>query len=294
MAPPMNDLVGESRRHPILAPLEEIRGTDPAPEQNLVEQAARSGSVQSVDRALKLLELLSEYDHGCRLSHLGRQAGLSPSTTHRLLTTLEKRRHVQFDAISGRWHVGIAMLGIGSAFLRRSSFVPLAHPYLQRLRDQTKETVNLGMADDGEITLVSQIPSRQIVRTIGRIGARVPMTSSAMGKAILATYPAEDIGDILGFRRMMKRTPRSITRPDALLRELESVRHNGYAVDNAEHRRNVRCIADVVYNDRAEVVCAISVSGQIERMPPERMETLARCVIETAQKITAALGGVSA
>lgn len=256
-----------------------------------MDEAARSGSVQSVDRAMFLLELLSQHDEGCRLSQLGREAGLSPSTTHRLLTTLEKRRHVQFDPRTARWHIGLAMLNIGSAFLRRASFVSLAQPFLQRLRDQTKETANLGMADDGEITLVSQVPSRQIVRSIGRIGGRVPMTSSAMGKAILSTYPSEDIEEIIELRRMFRMTSHSITRLDALRLELEAVRANGYAIDNAENRSNVRCIAGVVYNERAEAICAISISGQLDRMPAERIDQLAPYVVGTARKITAAVTG---
>lgn len=259
--------------------------------QNVMDEAFRSGSVQSVDRAMFLLELLSQHDEGCRLSQLVREAGLSSSTTHRLLTTLEKRRHVQFDPRTRRWHIGFAMLNIGSAFLRRASFVSLAQPFLQRLRDQTKETANLGMADDGEIMLVSQIPSRQIVRSVGRIGGRVPMTSSAMGKAILSTYPAEDIDGIIGMLRMAGKTPHSIIQLDALWAELEMVRTNGYAIDNAESRSNVRCIAGVVYNEQAEAICAISISGQLDRMSRQRIEQLAPCVIETAQKITSAVGG---
>lgn len=254
-------------------------------------ESERTGSVQSVERAMLLLEILSLHHEGCRLSQLGREAGLSPSTTHRLLTTLEKRRHVQFDATSGRWNIGLAMLTIGAASVRRTTIVSVAQPYLHHLRDHAKETTNLGMADDGQITLVSQIPSRQIARTISPIGGRVPMTSSAMGKAILSTYPLDDIDEVVGLHRLIRRTSRSIVRADHLRRELDRARMEGYAIDNAEINKNVRCVASAVFNDKAEAICAISVSGQLDRMSSERVRELAPRVIDTALKITNAIGG---
>jgi len=254
-------------------------------------ETERSGSVQSVERAMTLLEILSCHHEGCRLSQLGREAGLSPSTTHRLLTTLEKRRHVQFDPTSGRWNIGLAMLTIGAASVRRTTIVSVAQPYLHHLRDYAKETANLGMADDGQITLVSQIPSRQISRTISPIGGRVPMTSSAMGKAILSTYPVDDIEEVVSLRRMIKRTSHSIVRTEHLRRELDLARMEGYAMDNAEIDKNVRCVASAVFDDNAEAICAISISGQLDRMSPERVRELAPRVIDTALKITQALGG---
>lgn len=262
-------------------------------ETNVQDESERSGSVQSVDRAMVLLELLSQQSEGCRLSQLGRDAGLPASTTHRLLTTLEKRRHVQFDHATGRWNIGLGMLTIGAASIRRSAFVSVAQPFLHLLRDRTKETANLGMADDGEITLISQIPSRQIVRSIGVVGGRVPMTSSAMGKAILSTYPSDDIDELIYLRRPTKHTPRSILRLDVLRRELKLARERGYAVDDAENQSNVRCIASVVFNERGEAICAISISGQVDRMSPDRIDKIAPKVVDTARKITDAIGGIN-
>lgn len=263
----------------------------PPMEGTVQGESERTGSVQSVERAMILLEILSGHHEGCRLSQLGREAGLSPSTTHRLLTTLEKRRHVQFDAASSRWSIGLAMASIGAASLRRTTIVSVAQPYLHHLRDHAKETANLGMVDDGQIMLVSQIPSRQIARTISPIGGRVPMTSSAMGKAILSTYPLDDIDEVVGLRRMIRRTSHSIVRADQLRRQLDQARLEGYAIDNAEIDKNVRCVASAVFDDKAEAVCAISISGQLDRMSLERVRELAPRVVDTALRITKAIGG---
>jgi IclR family acetate operon transcriptional repressor len=242
---------------------------------------------------MAILEVLGASDHGCKLTEIARSSGLSPSTTHRLLTTLEKRRYIQFDVFDGRWHIGLRLMTIGAAFLRRSSFVAPAQPFMRQLRDQTKETVNLGLADDGELVVVSQVPSRQIVRAISRVGGRVPMTSSAMGKAILSTYSPEDIGALVKLHGMRRQTAASITSSMDLREELDVIRARGYAVDNEEYSRDVRCIAAVVYGGNAEALCAISVSGLVKRLPPERVAQFGLLVSDAAAQITASLGGKS-
>src|SRR6201987_1896880 len=114
----------------------------------------RDGGVQSVDRALLIIETLAEDDEGYRLSDLAVRTGLSSSTVHRLLTTLEKRRFVQFDREASMWHIGAQSFAVGSTFLRRRNFVTQALPYLRKLRDQTRETANLAVIDDGGMVVL--------------------------------------------------------------------------------------------------------------------------------------------
>src|SRR6266704_5894242 len=95
---------------------------------------SRDGGVQSVDRALLIVETLAEDDEGYRLTDLAVRTGLSPSTAHRLLTTLEHRRFVQFDRDESRWHIGAQSFVVGSTFVRRRNFAAQALPYLRKLR----------------------------------------------------------------------------------------------------------------------------------------------------------------
>lgn len=253
--------------------------------------APRSGSVQSVERALSLLEVLGEDEEGYRLTDLAARTGLSPSTVHRLLTTLEKRRFVQFDQSDGMWHVGRQAFSVGSAFVRQRNFVAPALPFLRQLRDQTRETANLGVIDDGEVVVLTQTESREIMRTITRVGGRVPMVTSGMGKAILATYEPADVAAIISSQGMRKATPRSLVRASDLRAELTSIRAQGYAVDDEEFVPGLRCIAAVVYNNQAEALCAISVSGLSARLTSERVAGIGKLLKETAGELTAALGG---
>ena len=255
------------------------------------EDGAKSGAVQSVDRALLLLEALGEDEEGYRLTDLAIRTGLSPSTAHRLLTTLEKRRFVAFDSTHAMWHVGRQAFAVGAAFVRRRNFVAPALPFLRRLRDLTHETANLGVADDGEVIVLTQVESRQIMRAITRVGGRAPMAASGIGKAILATYADDEVVAIIQRHGMKRLTPKSLARAGQLRDALAIVRRDGYALDDEEFLTGLRCVASVVYDDQGEALAAISVSGLASRVPAERVPELGRLVRETARELTLALGG---
>jgi len=255
------------------------------------DNGAKAGAVQSVDRALLLLEALGEDEEGYRLTDLSIRTGLSPSTAHRLLTTLEKRRFVEFDQSDATWHVGRQSFAIGSAFVRRRNFVAPAMPFLRRLRDLTHETANLGVIDDGEVVVLTQVESREITRAITRVGGRAPMVTSGIGKAILATYSDEDVMAIIQRYGMRRLTPKSVVRAGELRDALAGVRRDGYALDDEEFVTGLRCVASVIYNDQGEALAGVSVSGLAARVPQERVPELGRLVRDTARELTLALGG---
>jgi IclR family acetate operon transcriptional repressor len=252
----------------------------------------RDGGVQSVDRALLIIETLAEDDEGYRLSDLAVRTGLSTSTVHRLLATLEKRRFVQFDRYESKWHVGAQSFAVGATFARRRNFVAQAMPYLRKLRDQTRETANLAVVDDESIIVLTRMESREIMRSLTKVGGRVAMVASGVGKAVLATYSDDDVNAIIRRQGMPRLTEKSIVRPSELFKELEAIRRQGYAVDDEEARIGLRCVAAVVYSDCSEPLAAISVSGMASRVTHERLPALGRTVREVAAELTAALGGV--
>jgi len=252
----------------------------------------RDGGVQSVDRALLIIETLAEDDEGYRLSDLAVRTGLSTSTAHRLLTTLERRRFVQFDRDGSKWHVGAQSFVVGSTFVRRRNFATQAMPYLRKLRDQTRETANLAVVDDESIIVLTRMESREIMRSLTKVGGRVAMVASGVGKAVLATYSDDDVNAIIRRQGMPRLTEKSIVRPGALFRELETIRRQGYAVDDEEARIGLRCVAAVVYSDSSEPLAAISVSGMTSRVTAARLPALGQTVREVAAELTLALGGV--
>jgi IclR family transcriptional regulator, acetate operon repressor len=253
---------------------------------------ARDGGVQSVDRALQIIETLAEDDEGYRLSDLAVRTGLSTSTAHRLLATLEKRRFVQFDRTGSKWHIGAQSFSVGATFARRRNFVAQAMPYLRKLRDLTRETANLAVVDDESIIVLTRMESREIMRSLTKVGGRVAMVASGVGKAVLATYSDEDVNTIIRRQGMPRLTEKSIVRPGELFREIEAIRSQGFAVDDEEARIGLRCVAAVVYSDCSEPLAAISVSGMTSRVTSDRVPVLGSIVREVAAELTLALGGV--
>jgi IclR family transcriptional regulator, acetate operon repressor len=252
----------------------------------------RDGGVQSVDRALSIIETLAEDDEGYRLSDLAVRTGLSTSTVHRLLATLEKRRFVQFDRTESKWHVGAQSFSVGATFARRRNFAAQAMPYLRKLRDQTRETANLAVVDDESIIVLTRIESREIMRSVTKVGGRVAMVASGVGKAVLATYSDADVNAIICHHGMPRLTEKSIVRPSELFRQLEAIRRQGYAVDDEEACMGLRCVAAVVYSDCSEPLAAISASGMTCRVTDERLPAIGRAVRELAAELTIALGGI--
>lgn len=249
-----------------------------------------SGGVQSVERALSLLERLARQEEGMRLSDLAAEAGLPVSTVHRLLTTLERRRYAQSDA-EGRWHVGRAAFAVGQAYSARRSFVAPAMPFLRQIRDATRETANLGILEDAEVVTICQAESREITRAIAPPGGRTPVLASGMGKAILATWDdaaVERLMDRAGIRPV---TPRGLSSREAVREEIARIRARGYAVDDEEFVPGLRCVAAVVRDPSGEAACALSISGLAARMPPARVAEFGEVVKQAAARLTAVLGG---
>ena len=251
----------------------------------------RDGGVQSVDRALLIIETLAEDDEGYRLTDLAVRTGLSPSTVHRLLTTLEKRRFVQFDRDESMWHIGAQSFVVGSAFVRRRNLLTQALPYLRKLRDQTRETANLAVVDDGAMVILTRVESREIMRSVTKVGGRVPMVASGLGKALLSTYSEEDVFAIIQREGMPRLTSKSIVRAGELCKSLHDIRQQGYSVDDEEALIGLRCVSAVVYDDCSEPLAAISVSGKASRVSHDRLPVLGKLVQEVAAELTKALSG---
>src|SRR5437588_6731564 len=147
---------------------------------------ARDSGVQSLDRALHLLDALAENDDGLSLTGLARAVSLPASSTHRLLTTLQRRRYVRFDSATMTWRVGVQTFVVGNAFARSREVSPVAMPYMRRLREKTGETVNLYVPDGAQAICIAQVQSQETIRAISRPGGSVPLHRSAAGQTILA------------------------------------------------------------------------------------------------------------
>jgi IclR family acetate operon transcriptional repressor len=256
--------------------------------------AARTGGdqVQSLVRALALLNRIAEApDAGATLTELAQQVGLPASTAHRLLTTLEQERYVQFDHDGRLWSVGVQAFVAGCAFTKTRSLTALARPHMRHLMEESGETVNLAVEDEGQAVYLAQVECRQMMRAFARPGSRVPLHCSAVGKAMLASASVKALAKILHRHGMPRLTVKTLTTPTALRAELGRVRAAGYAVDDEEHAVGLRCIAAAICDETGDVAGAVSLSGPMARITDERVPQLGGLVRETARAISLGMGG---
>lgn len=253
----------------------------------------RKENVQSVERALVLLEHIAEHSGGIRLSDLARKVGLPTSTVHRLLTTLESRRFVQMDRYSGAWAIGERAYTTGNAFTHFENLIIPARPILQKLRDVTHETANLGYVLNGETVTLAQAESREIMRAISPPGGRVPVLNSGMGKAIVAHWPDDAIDALIAQSGIRPLTSKSLRSRNAVFEDLRKTRERGYAVDDEEYVIGMRCVAAPVLLPTGERSSALSISGLAARVTQAKVAEVAEQVREMAQKLGDAIGAQS-
>jgi len=247
--------------------------------------------VQSLTRGLSLLEALARAEGGLTLTDVAQRVQLAPSTAHRLLSTLEKMGYVYQAGDLGRWYVGLQAFTVGTSFLANRDFVAQSHPYMRRLMEQSGETANLGILEGTDAVFIDQVQCREMMRTIVKLGSRVPLHASGVGKAIFAAMPDDEIEAILKVKGLPRITGNTITSPETMWAAIRVIRQRGWSFDDEEHALSTRCVAAPIYNEHAEVLGAISLAGPSSRLPDERIKQLGALVAHTAEDLTHRLGG---
>ncbi len=252
---------------------------------------SRGGQVQSLTRALSIMRVLSESSDGMTLTDLAQVAGLPPSTTHRLLTTLQQERFARFDVSTSLWQVGVQAFIVGNAFTRSRDVVTMARPFMRRLMEESGETVNLYLENEGEAICIAQIECRQLMRAIARPGGRIRMHYSGAGKAILAWLQDSQLTRILQRHGLARSTERTLDTPARLREDLGRVRARGYALDDEENAVGLRCVGAPIFDEHGMPMAGLSLSGPTARIADDRLPVLGALVAGIAGEITAELGG---
>ncbi len=252
---------------------------------------ARTGQVQSLTRALSILNVIADNPPGLSLTAIARALGLAPSTVHRLLTTLQEERYVQYDRDSSHWQIAMRAFVTGNGFLVSRDLASVARPYMRRLMDLSGETVNLAIPDGGKAIYLAQVESREMMRVFSKPGNSVPLHCSGVGKALLMGMSDTEIERIVSERGLAKLTERTITDAARLRQELIEARRRGFVLDDEEHAIGLRCVAALIYDEHAEPLAGLSISGPAVRISKERMKKLGEITRGIAREITAALGG---
>ena len=257
------------------------RGWDDKTDQN---------TIKSLDRAMSVFEFLSE-GQGRSLTNLAKDLKQSPATVYRILITLEGHGLVEFDKINQVWEIGPRAFIIGSRFLRRTSLVERARPFMRRLMETTGETANLGIEQNGRVLFVSQVETNASIRAFFPPGTLSRLHASGIGKVLLAHMDEGRIDHLIGAEPIEQFTEFTLVDRAALHADLALTRRRGFAIDGEERNLGMRCIAGPVFDIHGEAIGGISVSGPTSRVSEDQIDAFSQAVVAAAKDLTEAIGG---
>ncbi len=250
--------------------------------------------VQTIERASSILDILGQSASGISIRELSDKIKLPKGTTHRLLSSLSYFGYVRQDSKTRNYLLGLKLVELGQLLLGQLDLRKEAEPFLRELAEKTKETVHLVFLDRNEIVYIDKLETDQNssgLKMASRVGLRNPAHSSAVGKVLLAHFTEEELKTFVKEKGLPKRTDNTITDPNQLKEHLRNVLSQGYAVDDEENEKGIRCVAAPIYNDTGKTVAAISISGPAFRITKKLIQdSLKKQVIETAFKISQRLG----
>lgn len=239
-------------------------------------------AIQSLDRAIDVLEAFQSGEAARGVADLAREVGLPRATVHRLLAALSSRGFLDQDESSGKYRLGLKLFELGSVVADSLDVRRVARPYLLRLMKETGETAHLVVLDGIDIVFVDKVETDNPFRMVSVIGGRLPARFSGSGKALLAQLSDEELG------RRLASLPRE-DRP-ALLARLREIRAWGWARDDEETQLGLRCVGTFVRDHTGAAVAGLSVSGPIVRLSDDRVPDLVRHLRATADAISRGMG----
>lgn len=253
-------------------------------------QKSKSNLIQSVDRALQIIECFSKKDNELGVTEIANRLHLHKSTTFGLLTTLENRQYLTQNLENGKYSLGIKLFELGKLVEDGMDLRKICLPYLKELVDKYDETAHLAMRNGNEATYIEKVEGESGIKMGSQLGKRVYMYCTGAGKAILAFMTDEEINNIIKNARFTQFTCNTITEPDKLKDELRKIRKAGYSVDNEEIELGLRCIAAPIMDYSKAPVGSISIAGPTSRMGDEKVYSISKDLKYIADKISETLG----
>ncbi|ALS21235.1 MULTISPECIES: IclR family transcriptional regulator [Paenibacillus] len=246
--------------------------------------------IQSVERALRILDLFDEYHKELKITEISSRMDLHKSTVHSLLKTLQEYHYIEQNPDNGKYRLGMKLLERSSRLVQSLDIRQAANPFLQKLSKTTGQTAHLVILDGKEGVYIDKVEGDKAVIRYSRIGRRIPLHCSAVGKALIAFKSPEQIRSILKGYEYQKHTEKTIRTEEAFLQELERVRKRGYATDDQENEPGVFCIAAAVRDHSGEVIAAISVSMLKARVTDEDKEEYVKLLLQTVEELSERMG----
>lgn len=251
-------------------------------------ESESKGGVQSLNRALDIMEALALEPQGLTLTELSNRVGLHKSTVHRLLSTLAARHYVELSGNGCR--LGLRVADLGSRLLNSMELRTESAPLLRQLSHRLGRVVHLAVIDEGEVVYLDKVEPLESIRLYSSIGRRAPFHCTGLGKVLAAYHPEDEVRAWIRQHGLPKKTENTLTDPEKLRAEFLQIREKGYGFDEVEHEANVRCVAAPIRDYRGMVIAGISVTGRADEFTREVAEAAAVEVTAVAREISRRMG----
>ncbi len=249
--------------------------------------------IQSVNHALDILEEFCRQQDELGVTELSNRLGLHKNNVFRLLATLESRGYVEQNKVTENYFLGVKNLELGQAFIKQIGLLRQSRPVLEALAKKCKETAYMAVARGKFVFYLDAVETRQVVKVSSRVGSRLPIFTTSVGKVLIASEPAEEIVKMIPKEGLTKFTPNTIVDKKEMLAHLKEVAEQGFAVDYEEFDVGVSCAAAPIRDYTRRVVGAISITGPASRLTHDKLDKeVVPLVVDAAKEISRRLGYV--
>jgi len=244
-------------------------------------------TLQTVDRALQLLEILAEHPRGMQPKEIEEILELNKVTVHRLLATLENRGFI--ERMGNSYVIGLKIVELSSMKLSNVELKTEASPYLRDLVNKLGLPVQMAILEGNEAVFIDKIESIHSFRMYSQIGKRIPVYACGVGKILLMQKRDEEIREEMGKIQFEAFTSKTLTQVEELVEAIKSARKKGYAIDNEEHELGIYCVAAPIYDYMGKIIAAISV-GDTNKQFVKANNKQIELIKQTAKEISKRLG----
>jgi len=262
-------------------------------ERRAPRPSAEAETVQSVDRALAIVELLLRSGAPLSVREVAVGTGINRTTAHRLLASLHRRGWIERAPGSSGYRTSFRYLALVRASLNGRDFVDEVRPTLEQLSLLSREAAHLGVLDNHDVLHIDKVDSPEIVGVSSRVGTRAAPHVTGLGKALLAAGPDDELETYIA-RARTRPAPFTLSDPDGLRADLRLTRARGYSIDDGESSPGVRCLAVAIRGVDGRPLFAISITGPAGRFTPERLEARVPEMLAVARSLTTRFGGEAA
>ncbi|HZG73457.1 MAG TPA: IclR family transcriptional regulator [Chondromyces sp.] len=247
--------------------------------------------IQSVERAADILELfLTSSSLELSVKEISQELGLSKSTIHGLIKTLEHKGYLQQDPRDLKYRLGMKLFELGNKVGNNLEIGKVARPIIEKLVEELKETVHMVILQRDEVIYIEKVEGPHALRIYSEVGKRAPIHCTGVGKAILAFQNEDEIERMLSKTNLEAFTEKTLTNKEEIKEQLKVIRERGYSIDDEEIELGLKCIAAPIFNHQGKVVASVSCAAPAMRLDEKRLSEVIEGIKRAADEISHHMG----